>query len=77
MFGFSGSANLWCIKEQLHLLAHHSSSSNMFKFILIAALTVSVTQAFPGGYIAKGGVYHPKETPSYMHAAKQASKKNF
>ena len=47
----------------------------MFKFILIAALTVSVTQAFPGGYIAKGGVYTPEETPSYLHAAKQASKK--
>ena len=49
----------------------------MFKFILIAALTVSVTQAFPGGYIAKGGVYTPLEHKDYMSAAKQASKKSY
>ena len=46
----------------------------MNQFILIVALTVSVSQAFPGGYTAKGGVYHPETMPDYMPAAHAAGK---
>ena len=48
--------------------------SDMFKFIIVAALAVSASQAFPGGYLAKGGVVDFQRPLDYMDSAKQAGK---
>ena len=51
----------------------------MMKVILLVASIGVICQAAPGGYTAKGGVYHFGKQPSYMadaaHAGKQLHRK--
>ena len=46
----------------------------MFKFIVVAAMAISASQAFPGGYLAKGGVVDFQRPLDYIPSAKQAGK---
>lgn len=46
----------------------------MFCKCIVLALALASSYGFPGGYIAKGGVFKPEVTPDYIADAAKAGK---